>query len=67
MQEILDRRPFKPIKIVLSSGQELTIDHPENVLLTKTKMVVGYPERDIITCAPLLHVASVEAVAPAED
>jgi len=66
MRGILGRRPFTPLKIVLSSGQELTIDHPENVLLTKTKMVVSYPERDIITWAPLLHVASVEAAAPAE-
>lgn len=65
MREILDRRPFAPIKLVLSSGQELTIDHPENVLLTKTKIVVSYPEQDLVTWAPLLHVSSVQAASPA--
>ena len=62
MREILDRRPFSPIKIVLSSGQEVVVTHPENVLLTKTKMVVSYPEKDLITWLPLLNVAGVEAV-----
>ena len=65
MREILQRRPFVPIVVTLSSGQKLTIDHPENVLLTKTKMVVSYPERDVITWAPLLHVTSVESRQPA--
>ena len=62
MRELLDRRPFLPLTITLSSGQTLTISHPENVLLTKTKIVVSYPERDLVTWAPLLHVASVESV-----
>ena len=64
MREILERRPFVPVVIRLSSGQQLTIDHPENVLLTRTKIVVSYPERDVVTWAPLLHVASVESHQP---
>jgi len=61
MRKILGRKPFLPIVITLSSGQSLTITHPENVLLTKTKIAVSYPERDIITWAPLLHITSVES------
>ncbi len=61
MREILDRKPFSPLKLTLSSGQVVMILHPENVLLTKTKMVISYPEQDVITWAPLLHVTSVEA------
>ena len=64
MREIIERRPFVPVVVTLSSGQTLTIDHPENVLLTKTKMVVSYPERDMITWAPLLYVATVESHQP---
>jgi len=52
MLEILDRRSFVPVRITLSSGQVVTIDHPENVLLTKTLIVVSYPERDLVTWAP---------------
>jgi len=60
MREILIRKPFTPVIITLSSGQSLTITHPENVLLTKTKLVVSYPDRDIVTWAPLLHITSVD-------
>ncbi len=60
MREFLDRRPFLPLKITLSSGQVVNIDHPENVLLTKTKLVVAYPQIDLVSVAPLLHVTNVE-------
>jgi hypothetical protein len=60
MREILARKPFSPVVLLLSSGQSLTITHSENVLLTKTKLVVSYPDRDVVTWAPLLHITSVE-------
>ncbi len=65
MREILDRKPFTPVLVTLSSGQVLAITHPENVLLTKTKMVVSYPDRDVVTWAPLPHITSVEMQAAA--
>ncbi len=61
MRELLARKPFMPLTIMLSSGQSLTISHPENVLLTKTKIVVVFPDKDLVTWAPLLHVAAVES------
>ncbi len=60
MREFLNKRPFLPLKITLSSGQVVTVEHPENVLVTKTKLVVVYPQDDIVSVSPLLHVANVE-------
>ena len=60
MREFLDKRPFLPLRITLSSGQVVTVEHPENVLITKTKLVVVYPKEDIVSVSPLLHIANVE-------
>ncbi len=60
MREFLDKQPFLPLKITLSSGQVVTVEHSENVLITKTKLVVVYPKEDIVSVSPLLHVANVE-------
>ena len=62
MREFLDKRPFLPLRITLSSGQVVTVEHPENVLVTKTKLVVVYPKEDIVSVSPLLNVADVEYV-----
>lgn len=60
MREFLDKKPFLPLKVTLSSGQVVEITHPENVLLTKTKLVVAYPQDDIVSVSPLLHITNVE-------
>jgi len=60
MREFLDKRPFLPLRITLSSGQVVTLEFHENVLITKTKPVLVYPKEDIVSDSPLLHVANVE-------
>ena len=60
MREFLNNKPFLPLKVTLSSGKVVEIKHPENVLLTKTKLVVAYPQDDIVSVSPLLHIAYVE-------
>lgn len=40
-KEMLNRRPFQPVKITLSSGQSYEIRHPEMALLTRTDLLVG--------------------------
>lgn len=62
VREFLNKRPFVPLKVTLSSGQVVTIDYPENVLMTKTKLVVVYPHEDLVSVSPLLHVANVQYV-----
>jgi len=40
-RELLARRPFQPVKIVMSSGQSYEIRHPEMAMLTRTSLLVG--------------------------
>ena len=68
-REMLSRRPFHPVKITLSSGQTFEIRHPESALLTRTSLLIGVDEAEDgvpseFKILSLLHVASVEPLAP---
>jgi hypothetical protein len=74
-RDLLAKRPFKPFRLVMSSGQTYEVRHPEMAWLTRTDILVGIGDPDDVTPAEfhtssLLHVASVEPVnltAPAEQ
>lgn len=64
-RDLLSERPFRPFRLVLSSGQSYEVRHPEMALLTKTDILVGtdaepdgVPARFKI-CS-MLHVTAVE-------
>ena len=62
---MLGRRPFQPVKVILSSGQSYEIRHPEMALLTRTSLLVGVdPSEDGIPAEfkilSLLHVTAIE-------
>ncbi len=64
-RELLSARPFRPFRLVMSSGQSYEVRHPEMAMLTRTSLLVGtgteengVPEEFKI-CS-LLHVATVE-------
>ncbi|MEM9186893.1 MAG: hypothetical protein AAGB00_10400 [Planctomycetota bacterium] len=56
MLELLDARPFAPFEIITSGAQVHAVRHPENVVLTKTRIVVVDPEADTMSVVPLLHI-----------
>lgn len=58
--ELVHRRPFEPFEIRLSNGEAHQIRHPENANVTKSKLVVVYPEADRVVVCSLFHVASYE-------
>ena len=60
MRQFLNVRPFEPFVVVMSSGDRHVVKHPENALLTKTKIVIANPENDTLAICALLHVATVE-------
>jgi hypothetical protein len=64
-REMLNRRPFQPVKLTLSSGQAFEIRHPEMAMLTRTSLLIGtdVAEDGIpaeFKIVSLLHVASME-------
>ena len=65
MRQFLNSKPFEPFVVIMSSGQRYEVRHPENAVLTKTKIVIIDPELDTVSICALLHVASVETQQPA--
>jgi hypothetical protein len=64
-RELLKQRPFKPFRLVMSSGQSYEVRHPEMALLTRTDLLVGINETkdgvpaEFKICS-LLHITAIE-------
>ncbi len=64
-RDLLKEQPFKPFRIVMSSGQTYEVRHPEMAFVTKTDLLVGIDiEEDEIPArfkiGSLLHVTALE-------
>jgi hypothetical protein len=67
-RDLLNQRPFKPFRLVMSSGQAYDVRHPEMAFLTRSDILVGIDAEegvpaDFRICS-LLHVTSVEPLSP---
>lgn len=62
IRDFIRREPFEPFVIRLSNGEVHEVHHPECVALTKTKVIVTYPEEDRVVHCALIHVYSAEAL-----
>ena len=65
LRALLDRRPFEPIRLHISSGQTVDIKHPEMALVTRSLVVVGVADSDervadYAVHYNLLHVVKIE-------
>jgi hypothetical protein len=64
-RELLAQQPFRPFRLVMSSGQSYEVRHPEMAMLTRTDMLVGVDiaedgvPAEFRICS-LLHVTAVE-------
>lgn len=72
-RDLLQHRPFKPFRILMSSGKAYEVRHPEMAFLTRSDILVGIDEADDgipaeFKICSLLHVTAVEPIAssPAE-
>ena len=66
-RDLLSHRPFRPFRLVMSSGQTYEVRHPEMAWLTRTDLLVGVGESDEgvpaeFRICSLLHVTSVEPI-----
>jgi len=67
LRALLDRRPFKPIRLHISSGQHVDIRHPEMALVSRSvvAVAVGDPRRrigDEIAWYNLIHVVKITEI-----
>jgi hypothetical protein len=68
---LLSQRPFRPFRLVMSSGQSYEVRHPEMAMLTRTDLLVGVggSEEGVpaeFRICSLLHVTTVEPAAAAD-
>jgi hypothetical protein len=66
-RELLAQRPFKPFRLVMSSGQSYEVGHPEMAMLTKSDLLVGTGDTDEgvpaeFKICSLLHVSAIEPI-----
>ena len=64
-RELLSQQPFRPFRLVMSSGQSYEVRHPEMAMLTRSDMLIGVePGDDNVPAAfricSLLNVTTVE-------
>lgn len=64
-RDLLKQQPFRPFRVVMSSGQSYEVRHPEMAFLTRTSILVGIDEADDgvpaeFKMCSLLHVTAVE-------
>ena len=62
IKEMLDREPFVPFRIVLTSGQGFEITNPHLVALGQTQVTVYYTSSDRFAILRLNQVASLEVL-----
>jgi len=65
---LLRQRPFKPFRLVMTSGKTYEVRHPEMAMLTRNDLLVGTDVADDgmpaeFDICPLFHVATVETIA----
>ncbi|MEM9346403.1 MAG: hypothetical protein AAGB26_07285 [Planctomycetota bacterium] len=65
-RDLLAERPFKPFRVVMSSGEKHEVRHPEMAFLSKTSLYVGTDLENGIPAefriCSLLHVTTVEPI-----
>ena len=57
LRDLFDARPFRPVELTTSDGRTFRVTHPENLLLTKTLLVVRKGEESVELLS-LLHIVS---------
>lgn len=71
-QELLGQRPFRPFRLVMSSGETYEVRHPEMAMLTRADMLVGTDvaedgvPAEFKICS-LLHVTAIEPLGGASS
>ncbi len=62
IRELLDRDPFAPFRLVLSSGRHYDVLDPQMTVLLKSEIFIAFPDGERSSLIPLLHVTSVETL-----
>jgi hypothetical protein len=64
-RDLLSARPFKPFRLIMSSGEAYDVRHPEMAMLTTSDLLVGFEAKEEglpsrFQICSLLHVSLIE-------
>jgi hypothetical protein len=62
IREWLNREPFKPFVLRLSSGEAYEVRHPENVAIGKNRFIIVDPQTDRDSLLTLVHLNAIEGL-----
>ena len=71
-KEILNRRPFEPFRVVMSSGESYVVAHPETALPAQRCLLLALPDASTadgeryVFCS-YLHIAHVEVLGSTKE
>jgi hypothetical protein len=60
--DMLEREPFEPFRICLSSGESYRALNPHTVALLKNRLFVALPDSDRSTFVSYMHIAALETL-----
>ena len=60
IRELLDREPFLPFRLIMTSGKTYEVVDPNSAMLLKSEVFVVFPDGERWAHVPFLHIASVE-------
>ena len=63
IREMLNREPFLPFRLVMTSGKTYEVVSPNSAVLLKSEVFVVFPDGERWAHVPFLHIASIETVA----
>jgi hypothetical protein len=64
IREVLNRRPFEPFEVIMSSGERHLVKHPEFLMLLPSTVVIGDPVTDRLAIRSLVHVTELRPAQP---
>ncbi len=64
--DVLQSRPFKPVRLFLTDGSAIDITHPDLCLLLRRTAIIGYPgdhgeDGDRFSIVDLAHVSRLDS------
>jgi hypothetical protein len=60
LEELLQHEPFRPFRILTSSGKEYRVDDPHLVVTMRAEVFYAFSDKDRWAIIPLAHITSVE-------
>lgn len=64
IREFLNRRPFEPFEVVMSSGERHSVRHPECFIILPSRAVIADPVADRVAILSLIHVTELRVLQP---